>query len=177
MAYQDFHDFPRRTISDKLLRDKSFNIAKISKYDGYQRALASIVYKNLDKKSVSLTYKSAPSAALKNKIMSNQVAPEIFFKKIIRKLGERNVRSSVIDNKWSANLANMQLISQFHKRICNRSIKLWLRDNGIEMHSTHNERKFTVRTLRNNNYKYVTSVQKDVCIDKVNDIINKQYIS
>ena len=44
MAYQDFHDFPRRTISDKLLRDKSFNIAKISKYDGYQRALASIVY-------------------------------------------------------------------------------------------------------------------------------------
>ena len=49
MAYQDFHDFPRRTISDKLLRDKSFNIAKISKYDGYQRALASIVYKNNDK--------------------------------------------------------------------------------------------------------------------------------
>ena len=84
---------------------------------------------------------------------------------------------SVIDNIWDANLANMQLISQFHKRICNRSIKLWLRDNGIEMHSTHNERKFTVRTLRNNNYKYVTSVQKDVCIDKVNDIINKQYIS
>ena len=135
------------------MRDKSFNIAKISKYDGNQRALASIVYKNFEKKSFSLTDKSAPGATLKNKIMSNQVAPEIFFKKVIRKLGERNVCSSVIDNKWGANIANMQLISQFHKRICNRSIKLWLRENGIEMHSTHNERNFTVRTLRNNIYK------------------------
>ena len=61
------------------MRDKSFNIAKNPKYDGYKRTLASIVYKNFDKKSVSLTDKSAPSATLKNKIMSNEVVPEIFF--------------------------------------------------------------------------------------------------
>ena len=51
MAYGDFKDLPRRTASDKILRDKAFNIAKNPKYDGYQRGLASIVYKFFDKKS------------------------------------------------------------------------------------------------------------------------------
>ena len=41
MAYGDFKDLARRTASDKILRDKAFNIAK---YDGYQRGLASMVY-------------------------------------------------------------------------------------------------------------------------------------
>ena len=39
MAYGDFKDIARRTASDKILRDKAFNIAKNSKYDGYQRGL------------------------------------------------------------------------------------------------------------------------------------------
>ena len=34
----------RRKASDKVLRDKAFNIAKNPKYDGYQSGLASIVY-------------------------------------------------------------------------------------------------------------------------------------
>ena len=37
----------------KVLRDKAFNIAKSSKYDGYQRGLGSVVYKFFDKKSAS----------------------------------------------------------------------------------------------------------------------------
>ena len=45
MAYGDFKDLKRRTFSDKVLRDKAFNIAKNPKYDGYQRWLASMVYK------------------------------------------------------------------------------------------------------------------------------------
>ena len=44
MAYGDFKDIKRRTFSDKVLRDKAFNIAKNPKYDGYQRGLASMVY-------------------------------------------------------------------------------------------------------------------------------------
>ena len=36
--------------SDKVLRDKAFNIAKIPNYDEYQRGLASMVYKFFDKK-------------------------------------------------------------------------------------------------------------------------------
>ena len=51
MAYGDFKDLARRTASDKILRDKAFNIAKNPKYDGYQRGLASMVYKFFDKKS------------------------------------------------------------------------------------------------------------------------------
>ena len=46
MAYGDFKDLARRTASDKSLRDKEFNIAKIHKYHGYQRRLASMVYKS-----------------------------------------------------------------------------------------------------------------------------------
>ena len=50
MTYGDFKDLAKRTASDKVLRDKAFNIAKNPKYDGYQRGLASMVYKCFDKK-------------------------------------------------------------------------------------------------------------------------------
>ena len=41
----------KRAQSDKVLRDKAFKIASDPKYDGYQRGLASMVYKFFDKKS------------------------------------------------------------------------------------------------------------------------------
>ena len=41
MAYGNFKDLNRRTASDKILREKAFNIAKNPKYDGYQRGIAS----------------------------------------------------------------------------------------------------------------------------------------
>ena len=37
MAYGDFKDLTKRTVADKILRDKTFNISKNPKYDGYQR--------------------------------------------------------------------------------------------------------------------------------------------
>ena len=37
MAYGDFKDLTRRTVSDKVLLDETFNIAKNKKYDRYQR--------------------------------------------------------------------------------------------------------------------------------------------
>ena len=51
MAYGDFKDLARRTASDKVLRNKAFNIAKNPKYDGYQGSLPSMAYKFFDKKS------------------------------------------------------------------------------------------------------------------------------
>ena len=51
MVYGDFKDFAKRTRADKVLRDKAFKIASDQKYDGYQRGLASMVYKFFDKKS------------------------------------------------------------------------------------------------------------------------------
>ena len=44
MAYGDFKDLTRRTVSDNIMCDKAFNIAKNPKYDGYQMGLVSMVY-------------------------------------------------------------------------------------------------------------------------------------
>ena len=50
MAYGDFKYLTTRAASDKILRDKTLNIATSSKYDGYQCGLASMVYNFFDKK-------------------------------------------------------------------------------------------------------------------------------
>ena len=52
MAYGDFEYLKRRTASDKILRDKAFNVAKNPEYDGYQRGLAAMVYTFFNKKSI-----------------------------------------------------------------------------------------------------------------------------
>ena len=51
MAYGKSKGLAKRTQSDKVLRDKAFKIAIDLKYGGYQRGLASMVYKFFDKKS------------------------------------------------------------------------------------------------------------------------------
>ena len=60
----------------------------------------------------------------------------------------------------------------------NRSMKSWLEKNGIEMYSAHNEGKSVVaerfiRTIKNKICKHTTSISKNVCIDKLDDIVNK----
>ena len=51
MAYGKSKDLVKRTQSDKVLRDKGLKIASDPKYNGYQRGLASVVYKFFDEKS------------------------------------------------------------------------------------------------------------------------------
>ena len=53
MVYRYFKDLPIRTPSNTMLRDIAFNIAKNSKYDGYQHGIASMVWKSLNIKSAS----------------------------------------------------------------------------------------------------------------------------
>ena len=60
----------------------------------------------------------------------------------------------------------------------NISFKKWLKDNDIEMYSTNNEGKSVVaerfiRTLKTKIYKYMTSISKNVYIDKLDDIVNQ----
>ena len=60
----------------------------------------------------------------------------------------------------------------------NASFKKWLQDNDIVMYSTNNEGKSVVaerfiRTLKNKIYKYMTSISKNVYIDKLDDIVNE----
>ena len=51
MAYGDFKDLTRRTVSEKILHNKAFNIAKNPKYDGYQRSLALMLYEIFNKRT------------------------------------------------------------------------------------------------------------------------------
>ena len=51
MAYGDFKDLTGRTASEKILCDKVIDIPKNTKYDGFQRCFASMVYKLFDKKT------------------------------------------------------------------------------------------------------------------------------
>ena len=217
MAYGDFKDLARRTTSDKVLRDKAFNIAKNPKYDGYQRGLASMVYKFFDKKS----------AGRGVNMQANNKRPldlaEELHKPLLENLKEEQFIQD-LNNIWAADLADMQLMSMFNKRfrflLCvvdifskyawvvplkdkrsvsivnafqkiltvsnrkpnkiwvgkeseyyNSFFKKWLKDNDIEMYSTHNEGKSVVaerfiRTLKAKIYKYLTSVSKTVYIDK-----------
>ena len=91
MAYGDFKDLSRRTSTDKILRDKAFNIAKHPKYDGYQHELASMVYRFFDKKTLDGALKITPD------------------KKLAKELRKLYI--------WGADLADMQLLSKFNKRI------------------------------------------------------------
>ena len=63
--------------ADRILRDKAFYIAKNLKHDGYQRGLASMVYKLFDKKT--------SGAAVKKKIMPSQELAEELHKPIFKR--------------------------------------------------------------------------------------------
>ena len=71
MAYGDFKDLTRRIASDKILRDKAFNIAKNPKYDGHERRLASMVYRFFDKKNSGGAATLANKSTIKNENISN----------------------------------------------------------------------------------------------------------
>ena len=54
----NFKDLKRRTFTDKVLRDKAYNIAKnLGRHNGYERALATLVYRFFDKKQEELVLK------------------------------------------------------------------------------------------------------------------------
>ena len=209
------------------------DIAKDPKYDGYQRGLASMVYKFFDSKVTSPDKKSEGSGAkhVNTKLIpqNEQLADELH-KPIIKKFEKRKVYSAFKDNIWGADLADMQLLSKYNKRIrfllcvidnfikyawvvplkdkkgicivkafqiilkqSNRKpnkiwvdkgsefyayFKKWLRDNDIVMYSTHNEGKSVVAerfigTLKSKIYKYMTSISKNVYIDKLDDIVDE----
>ena len=76
-------DLAKKAQSDKVLRDKAFKIASDPKYDGYQRGLASMVYKFFDKKSSGSGVDAEPHYQLENEL----------HREIIRKFKRRKVYS------------------------------------------------------------------------------------
>ena len=98
-AYADHKDLINRTKTDKVLRDKVYDIASNPEYNGYQRGLASMVYKSFDKKSILTVLDDEPH------------------KPIIKKFDKRSVHSQFKDNIWGVDLADLQSLSRKNKLI------------------------------------------------------------
>ena len=71
-AYADHKDLIYRTEADKVLRDKAYDIASNPEYDGYQRGLASMVYKFFDKKLTGSGFKKLKKTARNSSILADE---------------------------------------------------------------------------------------------------------
>ena len=112
-SYADHKDLINRTKSDKVLRDKAYDIASNPEYNGYQRGLASMVYKFFDIKSMGSGFKK-----LKNTTKpSSSILADELHKPIIRKFNKRKVYSKFKDNICGVDLADMQSLSRKNKCI------------------------------------------------------------
>ena len=103
MTYGKSKDLAKRTQSDKVLRDKAFAVASDPKYDGYQRGLASIIYKFFDKNSSESGIADEPNYQLANEL----------HKAIIRKSKKGKFYPSFKDNIWGNDLSEMQSLSKY----------------------------------------------------------------
>ena len=101
-AYADNKDLINRTKADKVLKDKAYNIVNNQEYGGYQRGLASMVYKFFDKKSMG-------SGFVKD---SSLILADEPHKPVIKKFNKAKVYSQFKDNIWGVDLADMQLLSK-----------------------------------------------------------------
>ena len=117
-AYADHKDLINRTKSDKVLRDKAYNIASNPEHDGYQRGLVSMVHKFFDKKSTAgaSSLEHIGSGVNTTKRSSSILADELN-KPVIKKFNKRKVYSQFKDNIWGVDLADMQPLSRKNKGI------------------------------------------------------------
>ena len=115
-TYADYKYLLNRTKSDKVLRDKVCNIASNPEYRGYQRGLASIVYKFFDKKSIGsgIFKNTTKSSSLER---SSSILAAELHKPVIKKFEKRKVYSQFKDNIWGVDLADMQSLSRKNKSI------------------------------------------------------------
>ena len=98
IAYGHFKGLTKKTAAGKVFRDKAFNIAKSPKYDGYEKGLASMVYKSFDKK-----LSGSGVTTLANKLANNETKQNIqllkeLHKPTIRIFEKRTVYSRFRDN-------------------------------------------------------------------------------
>ena len=85
-------------------------------YDGYQRGLASMVYKFFDSKVAPLDKKTMSGKGTE-KIESNKILAEELHKPVIKKFSKRKVYLQFKDNIWGVDLADTQSLSKKNKDI------------------------------------------------------------
>ena len=109
-AYAKYKDVENRLISDQKLRNSAYDIASNPTCDGYQRGLASMVYKFFDAKVAPLDKKYKG-------IKNNKILAEELYKPVIKKFNKRKVYSQFRDNIWGVDLADTQSLSKKNKGI------------------------------------------------------------
>ena len=95
-AYAKYKDVENRLISDQKLRNSAFDIASNPKHDGYQRDLASMVYKCLTRKLLHSTMSGMSGKGIKN----NKILAEELHKPVIKNFNKRKVHSQYKDYIW-----------------------------------------------------------------------------
>ena len=93
-AYAKYKDVENRLVSDQKLRNSAYDIASNPKYDGYQRGLASMVYKFFDSKVVLLDKKNMSGKGTGN----NKILADELHKPVVKKFNKRKVYSQFKDN-------------------------------------------------------------------------------
>ena len=125
-AYAKYKDVENRLISHQKLRNSAYDIAGNPKYDGYQRGLASMVYKFFDSKVAPLDKETMsgkgnakstakPSALARSSLKrtkSKKNLAEELDKPVIKKFNKRKVYSKFKDNIWGVHLADMESLSK-----------------------------------------------------------------
>ena len=127
-AYADNKDLINRTKADKVLRDKTYNIASNPEYDGFQRGLASMVYNFFDKKSMGSGVAKS-TAKLSSLERSPLILADELHKAVIKKFNKRKLYSQFKDNIWEADLADKQSLT---KKIQVLNIFYVLKKKGIK---------------------------------------------
>ena len=110
-AYAKYKDRLNRKKSDAVLKNKALKIAMDPRINGYQRGLASIVYKIFDKRTRGSGLKCD------KRLNENKQLAEELHKPIIKNFKRRKVYSSFKDHIWGVDLADIPLISKFNKGI------------------------------------------------------------
>ena len=122
-ANTKYKDVENRLMSDQNLRNSAYDIASNPKYDGYQRGLASMVYKCFDSKVAPLNKKTmsgkdnAKHSSLERTKDVNKILAEELHKPVIKKFNKRKVYYQFRDNIWGLDLADMQSLSRKNKGI------------------------------------------------------------
>ena len=110
-AYAKYKDKLNRKQSDIVLKNKALKIATDPRVNGYQRGLASMIYKFFNERT-----KESGINNKENLIVNSQLAEELH-KPIIKNFKRRKIYPRFKDNIWAVDLANMQLISRYNKGI------------------------------------------------------------
>ena len=147
MAYEDFKDLARRTASDKILRDKAFNVAKNPKYEQLAEELHKPIIRNFKKGTVYLGFKdNIWGAGLADMQLISKFNKGYRFLLRVIDIFSKYAWVIPLKDKKGVSIVNafQKILKESDRKpnkiwvdkgseFYNSSFKKWLKDNDIEM--------------------------------------------